>query len=212
MRLSFIIFFLALAYGAQGQTFWNLKTDKEGIKVYNHKDDTSRFSEIKVEAFLDGHLSDLAGILLDVSHHQDWSYATKLGKILKNVAPSEVLFYKEIGTPPPLSNRDFVGRLTITQDPISKVMTVKVEAVKGLIPEKDGLVRVPVTVENWVVTPVSKDKLKVEYYLKVDPGGSVSAFLVNMFATKAPFETFRNLKAEMIKRKGRVVRFSFLVD
>jgi hypothetical protein len=212
MRFVLLLTLLSSSILTVAQGDWNLKIDKPGLKVYNHKTDTSRFSEIKVDGVYQGRLSDLVEILYDVPHHKDWSYGTYMGYVLKKISDSEILFYKEISTPPPLSNRDFVGSLAITQDPITKVMTVKVKAVDGYLPVKEGLVRVIHTVENWIVTPLSNDSIKIEYYLKVDPGGSVSPVLVNMFATKGPYETFKGLKEALMLRKGKPVKYSFIKD
>jgi hypothetical protein len=212
MRVICFLFFLINPVLNFAQGVWNLKIDKPNLKVYNHKEDTSRFSEIKVEAIYDARLSDLAAILYDVPHHKDWSYATHTGYVLKKISESEILFYKEITTPPPLSNRDFVGSLAITQDPATKVMTVKVKAMDHIVPAKEGLVRVKATEEIWIVTPLSGNRIKLEYYLKVDPGGSVSPFLVNMFATKAPYETFKNLRDALTIRKKTPSVFPFLKD
>jgi len=212
MRFFILLILVISSIRALSQGEWNLKIDKPGLKVYNHKTDSSKFSEIKVEASYPGRLSDLAYILFDVAHHKDWSYGTRFGYVLKKISDSEILFYKEISTPPPLSNRDFVGSLAITQDPVTKVMTVKVKAVDGYLPVKDNLVRVMITIENWTVTPLPDETIKIDYYLKVNPGGSVSPFLVNMFATKAPYETFKSLKEQMLLRKNKPVKYSFLKD
>jgi hypothetical protein len=43
-----------------------------------------------------------------------------------------------------------------------------------------------------------KGRLFIVYFLEMDPGGSVPAWITNMFVAKGPYETFSNL-AEVLK-------------
>jgi hypothetical protein len=211
-KLFGVITFMLSELAAYAQTDWALKTDKDSIKIYNRKEETSRFNELKVETYLQGQMSDLIAILLDVDNHKQWAYGTKYSYVLKKISPSDIYFYKEIKSPAPVSNRDLVARMTFTQNPQSKMMTVKVVSDADYMPPKDHLVRVPVSNETWLIKPVNDHLIKVEYYLQIDPGGSLSPFLVNLFATKGPYESFRNLRVEMAARKSLSPQISFVKD
>ena len=63
-------------------------------------------------------------------------------------------------------------------------------------PVKD-LVRIPYSKGAWYVTTVSNKIIHLNYVLEVDPGGSVPAWILNLFSTKGPLETFKNLKNKM---------------
>jgi hypothetical protein len=64
-------------------------------------------------------------------------------------------------------------------------------------PVPKDLVKVPYSKGSWSVTQLSKKTIHVDYILELDPGGSLPAWVVNLFASKGPLETFENIKAKM---------------
>src|SRR5580700_1883590 len=53
---------------------WELRKDQDGIRVYSRTCDSSRFDELKVETTLQGKLSSLAALILDVGNYPNWSF------------------------------------------------------------------------------------------------------------------------------------------
>lgn len=139
-------------------------------------------------------------------------YATKSCVLLKQVSPAELYYYSEISVPWPASNRDFIARLVVTQDPRTKVVTIWGPTYPEYLPAKKDIVRVSQSEGKWVLTPVGKNRVKVEYTLHADPGGNIPAWLVNMFATKGPYESFRNLKEQLKKPAYVNARLSYITD
>ena len=76
-------------------------------------------------------------------------------------------------------------------------MTVASVGLKDFQPEKKDLVRIPMSRGFWTATSQSDRKIHLQYIVVIDPGGSVPAWILNNFATKAPIETFSNLKKKM---------------
>lgn len=194
------LFSLFFAFSTVAQPEWNLKIDKGGIKVYNLKNDTSKINELKVETTFNTTASALIKIIMDIDHHPDWVYGTKLSYQLKKVSDSELYFYKEVRSPAPLSNRDLVAHMKVVKN--AQSISIQVSAEPTYSPEKKGLVRVPYFNELWNIK-ATKDQVKVEYYLKIDPGGSIPSSLVNLFATKGPYESFVNLKELIDDKRGK---------
>lgn len=195
--LSFLLVLkLSLAFG---QSDWKLNTEKDGIKVYTSIMPDSKIKAVKVECNLNATSSQLIALLMDVNTSPDWEYHTKSCKLLKQVSATELYYYSEISLPWPVQNRDFVAHLIITQNPDTKVVTVDGPAVQGFVPVKKGIVRVYNSSGKWIITPAGVDQLKVEYTIHVDPGGSVPAWLVNMFAAEGPLKFFKSLKIQLQK-------------
>lgn len=190
---------------------WELKVNKEDIKIYMRPSLESPIKEIKVECTLEATLSQLVTILLDVSTADQWVYATKSAVLLKRVSPSELYYYSEIEIPWPASNRDFIAHLKVKQDPRTKIVTLDGPNIPNYIPEKEGIVRVVAGSGKWILTPIG-NKVRIDYYLLADPGGSIPAWLVNLFATKGPMESFRALKEQVKKTSASKSRLSFIVD
>jgi len=63
-----------------------------------------------------------------------------------------------------------------------------------------------------LITPIPQGGVKIEYELQVDPGGKVPAWLVNMFATKGPFETFKKLQQQVKKPVYSRRSFAFVKE
>ena len=182
--------FTLLTGSLYSQTQWNLKKDKDGIKIYTGSLDNSKFKTVKVECIVKSSLSQLATLLLNAESQPKWVYSTKFAYITRKVSPSEIYYYAQMNTPWPINTRDMVIDLTITQDPATKVMTVHADNIDKVIPVKSGITRVPATEATWTVTPLKENKIKIIYSIRVDPGGGVLAWMVNIFIVKVPFETF----------------------
>ncbi len=101
--------------------------------------------------------------------------------------------------PWPVTNRDAVVNITISRDG-NGGMHAHIVSVKDVVPVKAGIVRVPFSKVTWKVKPLNSNTLNVEYEALVDPGGSLPAWVVNMFSTKGPFETFKSLRGISEKR------------
>ncbi|WP_428328158.1 START domain-containing protein [Mucilaginibacter sp.] len=197
---------------AWAQTDWKLSTDKDGIKIYTSIVPESKIKAVKVECQFEGTLSQFVTLLLDVKSCPQWVYHTKSCSLVKQVAPNELYYYSEINLPWPLQNRDFVAHLTITQDPVTKIVTVDGPAIPGLVPEKTGIVRIGHSKGKWIITPVAGGIINVVYTLHVDPGGALPAWLINLFATEGPQQIFKKLKIQLQKPVYKNARLSFIVN
>ena len=201
---------LLVSISLTGQS-WKLKDEVEGIKVYTRAVENSDIKAVKVECTIEATLSQLTAVLLDIPSSDEWIYATKFCRVQKNISPQELIYHSEIDVPWPARNRDFIVRVKLEQDSITKKLTVDGENLPHYIKEQEDVVRIMHTESNWTVTPRNK-YLDIVFTLHVHPGGSIPAWLINLFATRGPLETFRNLKSQVKKAEYKKARFSFLVD
>jgi hypothetical protein len=211
-RLFIISFLLLKITIVSAQAGWKFKTEKDGIKVYTSTVSTSKFKAIKVECELNATASQMIKVLLDVSNGPEWLDHTKLCTLIKQVSPSELYYYSEVNIPWPIQHRDFVAHLTVRQNPDNKVVTVDGPAVSGLVPIKEGIVRVRSSKSLWIITPIAKGVVKVLYTLQVDPGGYVPAWLVNLLAGEGPLKSFEGLKLQLKKPIYQNAELSFIKD
>lgn len=184
---------------AQAQTNWQFRGEKEKIKTYNADVPNSKIKALKLETTFQAPLNQLVAVLLDIKSSPEWAYKTKSATVLKQVSPTEVYYYTELSMPWPVANRDFVGHLTATQNPNTKVVTIDGPVVPDYVPKKKDLVRIEKSVGKWVLTPINDHETKVEYSLQVDPGGGAPAWLVNTFASEGPTQSLKNLRAQLKK-------------
>jgi hypothetical protein len=196
----------------RSQDDWKLKTDKDGISIFTRTFPDSKFKAIKVEVELDATLSQMVAVVLDVNTGAQWVYSTKSSVLLKQVSPSELYYYSEVSIPWPAANRDFIAELRAVQDSHSRVVTIYGPIFPDYMPAKKDIVRVRRSEGKWIISPLAKGKIKVEYTLRVDPGGDLPAWLVNMFVTKGPYESFKKLKEQLQKPEYANAKLPFISD
>ena len=197
---------------AHGQADWTLKQETEGISVYTRDVPDSRFKAIRVVCELETTLSQLVAVILDVNTGTQWVYSTKSSILLKRVSPSELYYYSEVSIPWPMSNRDFIAHLITTQDPGTRVVTIYGPTVPNYVPPKKGIVRVSQSEGKWILTPLGNGRVKIDYTLRTDPGGSIPPWIVNLFATKGPLESFRRLKIQLTQPAYAGIHLPFIKD
>ena len=209
-----ILFFtcLLLANTAKSQENWTLRKDKNGIKVFSRPTKNFKFEELKVECEIDGRISQLAALLLDVSKQYQWAYKTIKSQLLKQVSIADVFFYTEIEVPWPYENRDMVVHMMMRQNPVSKVLTVEAKNTDNYLPVKKDIVRLKYSSAVWTVTPISNKKFKIDYRLQLDIGDNVPAWLANLFSVSGPYESFNNLKEKIKLPVYAQATFPFITD
>jgi hypothetical protein len=175
------------------QIKWDLEKDKDGIKVYTSKAESAKYKAVKVEAVLAGNIDKLLKLLLDAGSNKEWIYRTNNSYQIKRISQNEILSYTETSVPWPATNRDIAIKMQLNRDVKNNTLKVTAVGVPKAIPEKKGIVRIPYFNSWWDVKGDGKNSLRITYFLEVDPGGSVPAWITNMFAAKGPFETFSNL-------------------
>jgi len=214
MYKSLFIFFCLLihATAATGQGSWQFMTEKDGIRVFSKEVANSKIKAIKAECTLNSSASQLVALLLDIPAAEQWVFHTKSCVLLKKVSPSELYYYSEVTLPWPLENRDFVARIRVSQDPVTKVITIDAPAIPGWVPVKKDLVRISHSVGLWVITPLDKEHVKLEYSLQVDPGGVLPAWLVNAFAAQGPLESFKSMREHLLLPKYKNASLPFIVN
>jgi hypothetical protein len=211
-KTAFLLIGLFFCGHVFGQEDWKLSSSKDGMSVYTRTFPDSKFKAIKVEVSLDATLSQLVAVVLDVNTGADWVYSTKSSTLLKRISPAEVVYYSEVKLPWPVHNRDFIAQLKATQDPATRVVTIYGPVVPDLIPVKKDIVRVRKSEGKWVITPIAKGRIKVEYTIRLDPGGDLPAWLFNLFVTKGPAESFENLKLQLKKPQYANVHLPFITE
>ena len=203
---------ILVAVSAKGQDNWTLRKDKNGIKVFSRPTKNFKFDELKVECEIDGRISQIAALLMDVNMQYKWAYKTIKSQLLKQVSAADVFFYTEIEIPWPYQNRDMVVYQVTRQNPVTKVLTVEAKNTDNYLPAKEDIVRLKYSSAIWTITPISNKKLKIDYRLQLDVGENVPAWLANLFSVSGPYESFSNLKERIKLPVYAQATFPFITD
>lgn len=203
---------LCLVYcAAYADPDWKLKRDEDGIKVFTASTETSNFKSVKVECTVNARLSQLIAFLFDVSKQHDWVYGNKSSEVIKRIGNNELIFYSEVSVPWPCTNRDYIAHITVNQRS-QQGLTIDSHSEPDALPQKPGKVRVRSSVAHWEVTALTPQSIRIVYTVQFDPAGAVPAWLINMFVTKGPFQTFQKLREEISKPAYLYAHAEFIKD
>jgi hypothetical protein len=100
-----------------------------------------------------------------------------------------------------MTNRDAIVHMKMNKDSLNRFLMISEAGVPGYTPEKSGMVRVPRSDISWYVTMPSEKTISIVYIFDAEPGGSLPAWVVNMFTDKGPYESFKKL-SELLKRSA----------
>jgi hypothetical protein len=198
-RYLFIFIFCFLSAIGAAQYTWKLEKDNNGIKVFSSEMANSSFKAVKVECILEGNYQKLLSVLSNVPKFSEWIYRTELTKMVRKPGPGEFIYYSLTNLPWPMSNRDVVIRVQVKTDSMPAFMVISGVDVPDEVEEIPTRVRVKHYKAYWKVSMPTAATVKILYILELDPGGTVPAWIANMFVDKGPYETFVKL-AEQLKK------------
>ncbi len=208
----FLFFTPLFVFSQNSKDGWELKREKGGIKVYLREVADSDIKELKFETELEASLTSIAAILTDVAGFDEWVYASVTSRTIRKVSETEMIYYTEMDFPWPLSNRDLVLRSRFWQDPHTLAFHSETHSVHDEMPEKDGIVRMTKADIRWVFTPIGNGKLKLNYFLSSDPGGSIPAWMINLAADQGPLMTMVKFKEAIEKEKYKNAKLAFVQE
>lgn len=198
MKRIFLFFCVnVMALAGFCQYTWKLEKDKDGIKVYSAAAVNSSFRTIKVECLIPGTYEKLVAVLNDIPRYSTWIYHSKNARLLKQNSPHDFIYHTVTEMPWPFSNRDAVIHIQVNTQNLPAMLTITGTGESGYFPKTGGMVRVEKYFAHWKVTMPSPQTLAIVYQVEVDPGGSIPAWIANMFVDKGPYETFSNLARKM---------------
>ena len=197
---------LSISYAQD--TTWIKKSQTDEVTVFYRKVPDAKVNEIKVETEVEASLSSIIAVLRDIKAYPDWIYNCISAERLPEATAETNYYYSEINFPWPLSNRDFIAKSHLSQDPETKIIEIKVEGVPDMLPKQKRNVRIPEMEINWKISPLGDDRVHISYHLYSDPGGSIPSWLINMFIDQGPRHTLEDLRKMLEKDKYQEIHFA----
>lgn len=192
ITLFFCILFSILSTSLTAQKDWELKSDKDGIKVYYKK--TTTVHEVKLVTSIQSSLSGIIQLFSEVENYPRWGYKVTSAKLLKKVSDHEMYYHSKFDFPWPMDDRDAVMHTKLEQDAKTKTIYSISTASPKFIPDEKNYLRMTNSNTKWTIIPGNNGWLYVEYYIYSSPGGNIPDWLVNMAIDVGPRETIKNMK------------------
>lgn len=211
LPLTILVLFSAPAKVAS-QSEWQLFKEKDSIQVYFRQAPDSHMREVKILAWFQASLSSVVTLINDVENFGKWQDHSREVRKLEGHSPTDYIFYNLANFPWPLTDREFVMRATMKQDPVTYTVIFRSEAIPDYLPLNDQYIRVSETISQWKIRPLKKDYLELEYYLRSDPGGSIPAWMVNLALQSGPFNVMKKLKELAQSRQYRQVKLAYIKE
>jgi len=196
LKTLFLAFFVA---GVSLHAGWEKVDERNGIKSYGKTVKGSPIMAFKGEAIIPAPLEKLLTVLLDNKHRTDWVDRLKTSQFLENKTKYNYVLHQEFHVPFPFTNRDFVYRGKATRVPGTNKVILKLhsEPHKG-DPGVKG-VRAKLYHSAYTLTPMGKNKTKLEVEIHSDPKGWLPKWLVNMIQKSWPYKTLSGISKEVQK-------------
>ena len=183
---------------------WTLARNADGIVVYTRHVADSPLKAFRAEVEVATSVERVLDVLRDPDTFPDWLPDVAECRVVRTT-DSERYLYVDTKAPWPVSNRDGVFHFTFEDRAGGAAATVRVEAVPGEAPPREGHVRVPRSDGYWRIDPKG-DGVVVSYEIHADPGGWVPAWLANITVVRMPFRTLEGLRRHLLsptpKRPG----------
>ncbi len=208
--LAFFVF--SLIINSNEQNDWELIRNRNNVEVYSRPVENKNDRELKAITIVDSDLSNLLAIIYDVEYYPNWVYRASEAEILNTVSETEFYYYQVTDAPWPITDRDMIIHVKVSQDEVSREITVKFTGVPDYMEEKPGFVRVPSFNGNWVFTPLEDGTVRVVHSLLIEPEGEIPSWIVNSAAVEGPYSTLLNMRRLINEDRFAKRSFDFLIE
>lgn len=174
-------------------TDWEPRKDEDGIRVYTRSVDGWDIEEFKVITVLNVKRYVVYETLVDILSYTEWYPDIIESEILKKVSETEFYCYSKVDVPWPSTDRDGECLMKVAHNSADKTTIINMTTCEKYKPRQDGYVRMTKGKGFWKLTS-KDDKTVVHYQYLSDPGGSLPAWIINMFIVDNPFNTMKALK------------------
>ena len=174
---------------------WNLKKDKDGIKIYTRSIEGSSFDEFRgITTIENSSLEEVLSVIFDVKNYESLFPDCMNPKVLKQDGKYYDIHYIQVKAPWPVKNRDTVYEQKAVVDENGKHAFVSLKPLPDVIAEDKDFVRIREGSGFWELDEDEGNNVKVTYQFHGEPGGDIPAWLANSFVVTQPFQTLVNLK------------------
>jgi hypothetical protein len=125
-------------------------------------------------------------------------------RVLHVVTETEYVMYSHVGTPPTMSDRDFVTDVSLTLNPPQKSLTVQMHSITDPAAPATSYVRAELKDSVFVLTSIDQGrKTHVVAEIHCDPRGGVAAWMVNWFQKNWGYNTVASMRKQVRRTGGK---------
>ena len=193
-----------------GQGKWELKEEKNGIRVYSRENELSDFNEFRATTQVSQPIEAFIAVLKDIQAIPEWMFSVKFSRLLETQGDTVQVYYTEAKAPFPFKNRDGIYYNCFRWEETTRTLTVDIELRPDYLDPEEGLVRISRGSGFWLAKEIGPGNLELIFQMQLDPGGNIPAWLANMFVVDTPMHTLTELKRLMSDNRYHGKKYPFL--
>lgn len=177
---------------------WEKIGEEDGIKVYRKDMPGTSLHAFRGTAVIHAPMEKLMWLLGDNDHRTDWVDRLKKSVVLERENDYDYIIYQHFGSPPIVSDRDFVYRARAYSKKNGNAV-LEIESVKHPKAPATVGVRGELKFSSYELKPLGKNKTFVDVSIAMDPKGALPKWVVNLVQKSWPYNTLTAMRKEVKK-------------
>jgi hypothetical protein len=167
---------------------WELIQQAKGIEVKRKKIGKNSILALKAIGVLNTSVEKIISIFKETNLAYQWAPGLKERRILKEISETEAVVYDIHKMPWPCQDRDLVIYNKIKLIKKRKQIALISSSVEKYSkdPGSSGKVRAELYYSFIGLTPISQNKTKIEFFIHVNPKGSIPNWIINYILKTRP--------------------------
>jgi len=178
----------------RAQEEWTLRKQEDGIRIYTRTRADSPLKEYRFSAGISAPLDVVFEFLSNVSLHTEWVYNCVGVFILEQIPGEKIIYHTSYDLPWPVSDRDLVAEARTTWEEDSTSVRILTEESAYTFKLKKDVIRMPDYREDVILERKDGEHTLFRTEGYADPGGSVPAWLTNLFLVDGIFDSVVRIK------------------
>lgn len=176
---------------------WEFAKEKEGIRIYTMKAEDKPLKAYKGVAEINAPAEKVFALIENVNNTDWWDKNLSQIKVLGYEKNRFARYYLVFDLPWPVSDRELFVDAQVTIDPETGTRKITAEPLRVNTPPAKERIRINEYRQIWTVRPVSLNRTQVTLEGYVNPGGSLPAWIINLFIVDAPMNSIGEIKKRM---------------
>ena len=191
LHFFFVLVFLTLSSSTYA---WDLEHEEDGIQIYTKDISNSNFKAFRGTTVVNSDLINVIAHQVNIESMSEWLQDCSESELISKLNGQDMYIYQRTSAPWPVSDRDYVLHMKMTQNPDDYSVLITFEATREFSKADVDCVQVTQLTGYWRFTPLAINKVLVEYETAADPAGQLPSWLANSFVVDQPLGTLKNLK------------------
>jgi hypothetical protein len=186
---------------AEGQ--WELIESKNGIDTYKMTHPGTDICTFKGMGFVDAKIEVVGEVMRNIQAYPEWMAKFKKTTILKTIDRNTYVFHAILKTPIPFQNRDIVIENQTKYNFNNGTCLISFRSSNSFnYPKQEGYFRITELEGQYYLEYFGRDKTRITYQYRSDPGGNIPVHLANEIEIKHyPAQTITGLRKIVQKKK-----------